>query len=308
MAVANPSFLAEVARWRANPPVPSLEESRTYCAQLARSHYENFPIVSWFLPRRLHQHFFNVYAFCRWADDLGDESGGSFEALELLAWWKAELHACWRGELRHPVYVALHETIHQFGLTSQPFLDLISAFEQDQTVSQYETFAQLKDYCQRSANPVGRIILRMADADTPENLLWSDSICTGLQLANFWQDVSRDHQIGRNYLPREDRLAHGVSDEMWASRCSTPAFQALIRDEVDRSRRYLIDGQSLIQAVPPWLQLDLDLFVQGGLRILYEIDRIDYRVWEQRPIVTRGAAFRILAGAVCRSLRRWCGR
>ncbi|MFN7768008.1 MAG: squalene synthase HpnC, partial [Planctomycetaceae bacterium] len=204
-------FELELTRWGPNSTagVPSLADSKGYCRFLATGHYENFPVVSLLLPRSLHQHFYNVYAYCRWSDDLGDETGDPQRALALLQWWRGELDACYAGQSRHPVFVALSETIREFDIPRQPLVDLISAFEQDQTVREYETYPQLLDYCRRSADPVGRLVLALCRRATAENFIWSDSICTGLQLANFWQDVARDFDIGRIYLPREDRERFG---------------------------------------------------------------------------------------------------
>ncbi|MCA8991518.1 MAG: squalene synthase HpnC [Planctomycetaceae bacterium] len=262
-------------------------DAQAYCANLGRTHYENFPVVSWLLPRHLHQHFFNVYAFCRWADDLGDEMGDREESLRLLNWWEEEVEACYQGEVRHPVFVALTESIQQFSLPKQLFLDLISAFRQDQTVAEYQTFEQLRDYCRRSADPVGRLVLYLCSSFTEERGLLSDSVCTGLQLANFWQDVARDADIGRTYLPREDRIRFGYSDLDLKDRKTTPEFRELLKFEVDRARELLIAGLPLVPQMPGRLQVDIDLFIQGGLQILKGIERIDYDVWSVRPKVSK---------------------
>lgn len=302
------SFLDEVDRWRNSAEVPSVDEAEAYCSSLARSHYENFSVVSWLLPRRLHQHFYNVYAFCRWSDDLADEVGDPARSMELLVWWRGELDACYAGRVQHPVFVALQKTIQQFAIPREPFTDLISAFEQDQTIHQYETYDQLLNYCRRSANPVGRLVLRMAECDTPNHVAWSDSICTGLQLANFWQDVARDAQIGRTYLPREDRVRWGYTDDQWELRRSTPEFAALLRHEVGRARDCLLSGLPLVSAVPSWLQVDIDLFIQGGLQILKEIEKIEFQVWEVRPVVSKWSVARLLTGCAGRwALRRLRG-
>ncbi len=298
------TFLEEVERWRHSTEVPSVAEAEVYCATLARTHYENFPVVSWLLPKRLHQHFYNVYAFCRWSDDLGDEVGDPALARELLSWWRGELNDCYAGRVRHPVFVALRRTIQQFAMPSEPFTDLISAFEQDQTVREYETFDQLLDYCRRSANPVGRLVLRLGECDSPQHVAWSDSVCTGLQLANFWQDVARDAAMGRTYLPRADRLRFGLTDEQWQLQRSTPEFTTLMRFEVDRAREYLRAGLPLVGAVPSWLQIDIDLFIHGGLQILDEIGTIHYRVWEVRPRVSQWAIVRLLVRSLVRRAKR----
>ncbi len=280
--------------------VPTLAEAEAYCRRLATTHYENFPMVSWLLPKGLHQHFYNVYAYCRWADDLGDEAGNTERATELLTWWRSELEACYHGELRHPVFVALKPTIDQFQIPITPFRDLISAFEQDQRVTEYNTFDQLRDYCRRSADPVGRIVLYLCGQFTEEHAAWSDSICTGLQLANFWQDVARDYAIGRIYIPREDYERFGITRADFDRRVSTPEFIAMMKFEVDRAREWLQRGLPLIPCLPGRLQIDIDLFAHGGLRILERIEAIGYRVWETRPKVTKFDAARLLLAALRR--------
>ncbi|WP_437203317.1 squalene synthase HpnC [Planctomicrobium sp. SH664] len=296
------SVLDDLKTWgpTAHTAAPSLPDAESYCRSLARAHYENFPVASLLLPRSLHQPFYNVYAFCRWADDLGDETGGPERALPLLAWWHQELEASYAGQVRHPVFVALKPTIDEFEIPRQLFADLISAFVQDQQVQEYDTFEQLIDYCRRSANPVGRIVLHLCRRHTAEQAHWSDSICTGLQLANFWQDVARDADIGRIYLPREDRQRFGYSDSDFAQRRTTPEFTALMKFEVDRAREYLLTGRPLAARMPGRLRIEIDLFVRGGLLILQGIERIGYRVWEQRPVVSKAQ----LAWGAVRSLLR----
>ena len=282
----------------------TVDDAQAYSRQLAQSHYENFPVATWLLPRRLHQHFYNVYAFCRWADDLGDEIGDSEESLRLLGWWREELAACYRGEPRHPVFVALRPTVERFQIPSQPFEDLISAFEQDQRVTEYETFAQLRDYCRRSADPVGRIVLALCESTTEQNLAWSDSICTGLQLANMWQDVARDLDIGRIYLPREDRARFGYDKAALSARTTNSAFLDLMRFQVDRAKRLLEDGLPLAHAMPGRLKFDIELFAQGGLAILREVERIGYRVWDERPVLKKRQFAGLLTRTLWNRLRR----
>ena len=284
--------------------VPSQEEAQAYTRRLAHSHYENFPVVTWLLPRRLHQHFYNVYAFCRWADDMGDEIGDAAESLRLLSWWREELAGCFRGETRHPVMVALRPTIERFGVSPQPFEDLISAFEQDQRITDYETFDQLRDYCRRSADPVGRIVLTLCECVSEQNIAWSDSICTGLQLANMWQDVARDFDMGRVYLPREDRERFGYNDVSLKAGVTNDSFLELMAFEVDRARRWLLDGLPLADAMPGRLKFDIELFAQGGLAILREVERIGYRVWEQRPVLNKRHFLRLLCRVLWRRSRR----
>jgi squalene synthase HpnC len=287
---------------------PSRAEGEAYCRRLATSHYENFAVATVFLPQALRQHFYNVYAFCRWADDLGDEMGSTARSLELLGWWREELHRCYAGETaRHPVFAALASTIARFQIPMVPFADLISAFEQDQRVTEYATFDELRDYCRRSADPVGRIVLALCEQNSSENIGWSDSICTGLQLANFWQDVARDFRIGRIYLPREDWDRFGVTRDDFGRPETTPAFARLMAFEVDRARQWLHAGLPLVSRMPGRLQIDIDLFARGGLKILDRIERCHYKVWEQRPVVTKGDAVGLLCSGLCRHVFRWWG-
>jgi squalene synthase HpnC len=283
---------------------PSLAEAEAYCRRLATTHYENFPVVSWMLPKALQQPFCNLYAFCRWADDLGDEAGDPQRALELLDWWRSETERCYAGELRHPVFGALKPTIDRFAIPREPFLDLISAFVQDQTVREYDNFAQLADYCRRSANPVGRLVLLVCEQSTPQNIAWSDSICTGLQLANFWQDVARDSALGRIYLPREDYERFGLERGDFPLRVTTENFRDLLKFEVERARQFLINGLPLVEHLPGRLQVAIDLFARGGLRILERIERMHYNVWEMRPRVTKFDALGLLAASCVRYARR----
>lgn len=283
---------------------PSLDEAQAYCRHLARTHYENFPVASLLLPRPLRQHFANVYAYCRWADDLGDETGDAGRSLQLLGWWREQLGRCYDGEAEHPVFVALRQTTREFAIPQQPFEDLISAFEQDQHVRRYESFEQLQDYCRRSADPVGRIVLHLCRNVSEQTTRWSDSICTGLQLANFWQDVARDFDIGRVYLPREDRQRFEYSDDDLEHRRTTPQFRALMQFEVDRAREFLLAGGPLIPTMPGRLQVDIDMFVRGGLQILREIEAIDYDVWHTRPVVSKRKFAQLFAKSLGAALWR----
>lgn len=281
-------------------PVPTLRESERYCARLACSHYENFPVASWLVPARLRQHFQNIYAFCRWADDLGDETGDPKQSLSLLTWWRSELDRCYAGEVSHPVFVALRPTIEQFGIPRQPFVDLISAFVQDQTVTRYETFEQLHDYCRRSANPVGRLVLCLCEKQSSDMESLSDSICTGLQLANFWQDVARDARIGRIYIPREDLIRFGCPDFDGSRSSASPEFRELILFQTERARRFLSAGLPLGRMLPGRIGVEIDVITAGGLLILEEIDRIDGDVLSVRPTISKAK----LLGAIGRAFVR----
>ncbi len=261
----------------------TLPQAREYCARLTASHYENFSVVTWLTPKHLRPAFRSIYAFCRWSDDLGDEVGDPARSRELLAWWREELRALYEGRTHHPVMMALAETVEEFAIPIDPFEALISAFVQDQSVVEYETYDQLLDYCSRSANPVGHLVLYLGRSFHDENARLSDATCTGLQLANFWQDVARDLAIGRIYLPREDRIAFGYTDEDLRARRFTPEFKALLQFEVQRTRTLLERGKALIPRMPRSLAVDVDLFSRGGLAILDKIESQGYDVWSSRP-------------------------
>lgn len=278
----------------------SLAQARTYCTRLARSHYENFTVASLLLPRRLLRPFHSVYAYCRWADDLADETGGGDETLRLLDWWRGELLRCCEGEARHPVMVALRETIQRFRIPPAPFLDLLHAFAQDQQVKRYRTYAQLLDYCRYSANPVGHLVLYICDSYTSERVPLADHICTALQLANFWQDVARDYDMGRIYLPEEDRERFGCTQDDLQARRFTPAFAELMRCEVDRARALFLRGIPLVAQMPSAVQVDIELFIRGGLSILRKIEACQYNVWQTRPVLSKSEKVALLAGVLWR--------
>src|ERR1035441_9644280 len=218
---------------------PTIAESREYCARLARTHYENFSVASWFLPSRLRQHFFNLYAYCRISDDLGDEVGDAAASLELLDQWQRELDACYDGTPRHPVFVALAETVREFAIPKHEFSDLLRAFRQDQTVTSFETFNDVLAYCRYSANPVGHLVLYLCGYRDPERQQLSDFTCTALQLANFWQDVSVDYEKGRIYLPLEDLRRFNVGQRDIADNQNTPAFWQDVPPDYAKGRIYL---------------------------------------------------------------------
>jgi squalene synthase HpnC len=304
--------------WAALPPgyripevAPTLDEARAWCRQLAESHYENFHVATWFLPRALRPHFHSIYAYCRISDDLGDEVGDPAVALALLDFWGRELDACYEGRARHPVFVALAETIRACNIPKEPFADLLVAFRQDQTVTRYATMDEVLGYCRYSANPVGRLVLYACGEVSPEtkeeNFRLSDATCSALQLANFWQDVRVDFAKDRVYLPQEDMRRFGVDDETIARGVATPEFRALLRHEVNYARALFERGLPLIERVNRDLALDLDLFSRGGLEILRAIERRDYDVLSARPSISRrtklALALRALGGKVLPFLR-----
>jgi squalene synthase HpnC len=275
-------------------------EAREYTRWLARSHYENFHVATFLLPRRLRQDFYNVYAFCRWADDLGDEIGNPRESLRLLEWWRGELDGMYQGRASHPVFVALMESAARHGLPKEPFEDLIRAFVQDQTVRRYRTFDELFGYCRCSANPVGRLVLYLCGYRDAERQALSDSTCTALQLANFWQDIVRDLEKGRVYLPLELIERHGYTLEELQARRETPAFRAAMREAVEVARRLFLKGLPLARLVDRRLAADLELFSRGGMRVLEKIERQNYNVLARRPYVTRVERAWLLAGTLAR--------
>jgi squalene synthase HpnC len=266
---------------------PSLEESRTYCERLAKSHYENFSVATWFLSKRLRQHFYNVYAYCRISDDLGDEVGDPQQSLELLDQWEAELNACYAGSPRHPVFVALAETVKQFGIPQHEFSDLLIAFRQDQTVTRFETFDDILAYCRYSASPVGHLVLYLCGYSDAERQQLSDYTCTALQLANFWQDVFVDYGKGRIYLPLEDLRRFGITGDDIAQRRATPQFMAMMKFEVERAREWFARGLPLVKMVNRELAIDLELFSRGGQGILNAIERQGYDVLRARPQISK---------------------
>lgn len=282
---------------------PSEAEAREYCRRLARTHYENFSVATWFLPERLRQHFLNVYAYCRISDDLGDEVGDPRASLALLDQWEAELDACYHGSPRHPVFVALAETVRTCDIPKQPFADLLKAFRQDQTIAHYPTFQDLLGYCRYSANPVGHLVLYVCGYRDAERQALSDFTCTALQLANFWQDVSVDHAKGRVYLPLEDLGRYGVSEEEIASTRNTPAFCEMMRFEVERARDWFRQGLPLVERVDRELAVDIELFSRGGQEILHAIARQGYAVLGRRPAIPKIRKLALVARAALGKLR-----
>jgi squalene synthase HpnC len=280
----------------------TLAEADRYCAALSRGHYENFTVASWLLPRRLRKHFFSVSAYCRRADDRGDELHDRERSVKALEWWRSELDACYRGEPLHPVFVSLRDTITHFEIPRKPFDDLIDAFVQDQAITRYETYEQLLDYCKRSANPVGRLVLYLCGYSDGERQELSDYTCTALQLANFWQDVGRDLEIDRVYIPLSDMARYGCTyDDLFARR-STPAFRELMRFEVDRTRQLFQQGLPLIDRLDGSLRLDILLFSSGGMAILDKIEQQGWDVLDRRPSLSRLEKIRLTSGWLIRRL------
>jgi squalene synthase HpnC len=276
---------------------PSLADAQEYCRRLARTHYENFSVATWFLPKKLRQDFLNVYAYCRISDDLGDEVGDATAALALLDEWQTELDACYAGSPRHPVFVALAETAKKFGIPKHEFSDLLIAFRQDQTVTRFETFDDVLGYCRFSANPVGHLVLYLCGYHDAERQQLSDYTCTALQLANFWQDVTVDYGKGRVYLPLEDLRKHSVSVDDLAQKRNTPAFCEMMKFEVERARQWFERGLPLVSKVDKELAVDLELFSRGGQEILNAIERQRFAVLGRRPVISKPRKLALVARA-----------
>lgn len=312
----------------------TFEQASAYTRALARSHYENFTVVSWLLPRRLRDDFRHVYSFCRWADDLGDETGDPARSLQLLAWWRDELDLCYADRPRHPVFVALHPTIRRHDIPRQPFDHLIDAFVQDQTVRRYDTWDRVLDYCTRSADPVGRLVLYLCGHRDPQRQHLSDATCTALQLANFWQDVRRDIlERDRVYIPRDIADRHGLDLDLLvqviaadaaaardrsanaapACDCAAsvpsagvaavlPAYRRTLRDLVERTAPLFAEGRRLWPMLAPDVRTDIQLFSLGGESILRLIRRRDYDTLRHRPRLGAAAKTLLMMRAIAGKL------
>ena len=304
----SPAAVRDPVAWDLAPLPSSLAPAaaRAFCRAVASRHYENFSVATLLVPRRLRQHLANVYTFARWADDLADEAASPAEATAALGDWRQRLEACFAGRPDHPVFVALAETVTETGLPMQPFSDLLNAFEQDQTTTRYATRAELLDYCRRSANPVGRIVLGLEGCRDPDLVRMSDAICTGLQLVNFWQDITRDRLAGRIYLPAEDMARHGVTEPMLATPPAAEAVRALIRDEVSWARECFNAGADLPVLAPRSLRPAIAMFLAGGRAVADAIERAGFDTLARRPTVSRGVKLWLAGKAlVAVTTRRW---
>jgi squalene synthase HpnC/squalene synthase HpnD len=275
-------------------------EAERYTRWLATHHYENFNVVSWLLPRHLHQHFYNLYAYCRWSDDLGDEVPDSKRALVLLDAWEDELRLCYTpGQSpSHPVLIALRETIRAKRIPMGPFADLLRAFRQDQTVHRYATWDDVLDYCVYSANPVGRLVLYLCDVRDADRQKLSDYTCTALQLANFWQDVSRDLGKGRIYIPLDALAAHGLGEQEITGRKFSPRYAVLMKDLIARTRSLFLEGAPLARHVDASLRIDIEMFSRGGVAVLDAIERAGYNTLEHRPAISKWKQMSLLGAAL----------
>jgi squalene synthase HpnC len=301
---AVPIATAQAARrdptaWRiAAVPVSSdVAAAEAFCRAVACRHYENFTVATRLVPSRLRQDLANVYAFARWSDDLADEASDPATAAAGLAAWREELEACFAGHPRHPVFVALERTVRRADLEIRPFTDLLDAFEQDQRQTRYETRDELVEYCRRSADPVGRIVLALEGCRDAERVARSDAICTGLQLVNFWQDVRRDRLAGRVYLPRADRERHGVDESMLDAAVAPPALRRLLADEVAWARSCFDAGEPLVRSAPPVLRPAIAMFLGGGRAVADAIERAGFDTLSRRPTVGRWIKLQLAARA-----------
>src|SRR5215471_2984030 len=272
--------------------------AQEYTHWLATHHYENFNVVSWLLPKPLHQHFYNVYAYCRWADDLGDEVPDPLRALQLLNWWERELDLCYDGKPSHPVFVALRQTVIAKDIPKQPFADLLKAFRQDQTTKRYPDWDAVLGYCVYSANPVGRLVLYLCGYRDEQRQRLSDATCTALQLANFWQDVSRDLDKGRIYIPLDAVTAQGLTENDIVERRFDDRYVRLMRDLIARTRDLFAEGLPLAKMVEGKLSVDLEMFSRGGIAVLDAIEAMGYDTLNARPAISKGKQIRLLGRAV----------
>ncbi len=297
---------------RAHPPVPQpvgragangqlaqdvdldLDRAYEFCARLARSHYENFTVASWLMPRAMRRHMYAIYAYARIADDFADED----HDLAKLDEWERELDLAYAGTPRHQVFVALADTVKRFDIPREPFADLLAAFRSDVNFKGFDTLEDLLGYCRYSANPVGRLVLYLFGYRDEERQRLSDLICSGLQLANFWQDVAIDFANGRIYFPRRDRERFGVSEDDLRAGAATPAFVALMRHEVGVARAMLVEGSALHTLVDRRLSRDLVMFAGGGLAILRAIERVGYDVFRRRPKLRKLDYLKVGLGAM----------
>src|SRR5579862_3585797 len=280
------------------PPGTSVNQAEQYTRWLATHHYENFVVASVFLPRHLRQHFYNVYAYCRWADDLADEIPETDKALELLDWWGEELIQCYSGSATHPVFIALKGTIEKFNIPMEPFSDLLAAFRQDQTVRRYSTWNDVLGYCRYSANPVGRLVLYLCGYTDSERQAFSDYTCTALQLANFWQDVSRDLNKDRIYIPADLMAENGLQDADLFQRRFDKRYANLMRVLVQRTRELFEKGLPLAGRVASNIRVDIQLFSRGGLAVLDAIESIGYNTLERRPSLTGATKLKLIGRAL----------
>jgi len=285
---------------------PTLDEAFAYCERLARDHYENFSVLSWFVPREQRPYVASVYAFCRQTDDLGDEAEG--DRLTLLDRWEADTRRCYDGQPEHPILIALQQTIQRYAIPPEPFLRLIEANRIDQRQQTHPTYADLLFYCEHSANPVGHMYLYLAKCATSERLRLADCTCTALQLTNFWQDIAVDARKGRVYLPLEDMERFGYRREDLAQGIVNAAFIDLMRFEISRTRDLFREGWQLLDTLRGRLRQAIMLFSLGGMAILDAIEQVGYNVFIQRPSLSRWQKIGLMARAISGRQPAFCAQ
>lgn len=286
-------------------PAPDLASAQAFTRELAHTHYENFTVVSFLIPKHLRQDFCNIYAFCRIADDLGDELADHDLSLQFLNQFKDQTHRCYAGEYANHVFLALSETMRRHDIPIQPFLDLIDAFEQDQRITRYETYEQVIDYCRRSADPVGRLVLYLCGYRDEERQRLSDKTCTALQLANFWQDVRRDvDDRNRIYLPRESMARFNVTEEQIIQKRCDDNFRNLIRFECERTEKLFDEGEALVALLRPEVRGQIALFGKGGRAVLEAIRAQHFDTLTSRPAISKLQKGRLMLSVMASRLFR----
>lgn len=278
----------------------TLEEAFQYCLDITRNHYENFPVASLAIPRKLRPYIASVYAFARTADDFADEKEHDGFRMTRLKDWETKLKECLDEEPSHPIFIALKETIQEFIIPVSLFSDLLTAFKMDVVVSRYQTFEQVLNYCRFSANPVGRIILYIFGYPVPKFLEYSDYICTALQLANFWQDVAVDLEKDRIYIPEEDFKRFNYSEEELHDRSYNENFRRLIAFQVERTQELFNQGKFLCGKIPGRLGFELRLTWMGGTTILKKLQEVNGDIFSHRPVLKK----RDLPGLIFSALKK----
>jgi len=268
--------------------INSIEEAYSNAIKLAVEHYENFPVISFFMPRKLHKHIAIIYWFARVSDDIADEGDiPDGQRIERLDEFERQLGRCLEGKPSGELWNALRNTINMFELKKEYFYDLLSAFRQDITQKRYKNFDELLDYCRRSANPVGRIILQLSGIKNPECYKYSDLVCTALQLINLYQDVSIDYKKGRIYIPVDEMKKFGVNESSIASEKADNNFKDLMKFQLKRNMKMFVEGAYLIEILPYKLKYQVSWTIHGGKKILYKIIDMDYDILKKRPYLSK---------------------
>ena len=279
-----------------------LRRSRLANRRLARSHYENFFITSFLLPRSLHQPFYDIYAFCRTADDLADELSSDQESLSALASMETDLRksvspVSSEERPERDLFIALSDTMRRFKIEKRPFLDLLTAFRMDQIKKAYQSQEEVLEYCKLSANPVGRVLLHLAGVKSQRAVELSDSICTGLQLVNFLQDIVEDFERGRVYLPQDELNQYSIEIKEFRDRSQQHALKLLVKSRCEDVLSYLHQGRELSCLVPPWFSRTVNLFCAGGFEAVRAIEKNHYDVFTSTPRVSLPRRFWLLGRA-----------